>query len=228
MNSFLVRSVSCRYFFLNPFSSDLSLFSYSLFILKSRSEKSRVVLRLSCSSCSSNICRRKTTMNKSSKTNWIWIQPLFCSPIHADLGILRHDLLVDNLAQWNFWWSHILTLRKPFKQLFVLPALLTFILSLSYLYLEVEVLLCGVKFATQFIGSGLLASQILPSILIIGSMGEQWGSIRSEKVWTEYIHISDWDVSKTVCSGPLWFLLSCLFCQKYHLQRCFETLDLSV
>ena len=42
---------------------------------------------------------------------------------------------------------------------------LTFILCLSYLYLEVEILFCGVKFATQFIGSGLLTSQILTSIL---------------------------------------------------------------
>ena len=59
MNSFLVLSVSCLYFFLKPFSSDFSLFSYSVFILKSRSEKSRVVLRLSCSSCSSSICRNE-------------------------------------------------------------------------------------------------------------------------------------------------------------------------
>ena len=40
--------------------------------------------------------------------------------------------------------------------------------SSLYLYLEIEVLFCGVKLPTQLIDGSLLASQILTSVLKIG------------------------------------------------------------
>ena len=76
--------------------------------------------------------------------------------IFWDWKVESADFFAFRMYDWG-WGSQ--------KQPFVLPAPLTFILSISYLYLEVEVLFCGVKLATQFIGNGLLTSQILPSIL---------------------------------------------------------------
>ena len=114
MNSFLVRSVSCRYFFLNPFSSDLSLFSYSLFILKSLSEKSRVVLRLSCSSCSSSTCGK--TQQKKRNTLHEKINKIF------GWGNDDDDLSTATKGSSNFWiyfdiWPVLSIQTNPYQAL---------------------------------------------------------------------------------------------------------------
>ena len=122
VNSFLVRSVSCLYFFLNPFNSDLSLFSYSLFILKSRSEKSSVVRRLSWPSCSSSICSTKVNICiivKHISVSWFLLK--ICSNLDLKAEVLFCCVkLSTELICRGLFSSQVLTciLITVFRRLF--------------------------------------------------------------------------------------------------------------